>query len=145
MQDYISCPLTEHRRRCRGIHLDVHLVLRADLVSSSPLVQLELHLLKLSTQLVDLFLLLLISALPLLGRKLLIHGHRVLDGLGSPAKVQRRFGLGLIVRGRGAADDDGGAGIASQRLLQDARQLRVSVRNVRLVAVGECRDHVAKG
>ena len=40
------------------------------------------------------------------------------------------LGLGLVVDGRRAADDDGGATVPAQRVLQDAGHLAVSVRNM---------------
>lgn len=43
---------------------------------------------------------------------------------------ERGLGLGLVVDGRRAADDDGGATVSPQRVLQDASHLAVSVRHV---------------
>lgn len=43
---------------------------------------------------------------------------------------ERGLGLGLVVDGRRAADDDGGATVSPQRVLQDPSHLTVSVRHV---------------
>lgn len=50
-------------------------------------------------------------------------------------EVQRAFSFALVEWGGRAADDDGGPRVSSERLLEDTRELRVSVGDVRLVAV----------
>lgn len=42
------------------------------------------------------------------------------------------FGLGFVVVGRRAADDDGRPAVPTQRVLKDSSHLAVSIRDVRL-------------
>ena len=66
----------------------------------------------------------------------LSHGHLfvdtrlVLDLLGSVAESQSGNGLVAVPRAHRAADDEGGAGVSSKRVLQQARQFRVAIWNV---------------
>lgn len=46
------------------------------------------------------------------------------------SKHQSRLGLGVVVAGRRAADEHGGAAVPAQGVLQDARHLAVTVRDV---------------
>ena len=70
-------------------------------------------------QLITLFFLLLVAFLPFFGREFLVDGHDVLDGLGPLPEVQSALRLVLVERGRGAANDDGGLGIPTKRLLEN--------------------------
>ena len=70
-------------------------------------------------QLLTLFFLLLVTFLPLFGRQFLVDCHDVLDGLGAFPEVQRTLRLVLVERGRGTANDDGGLGIPTKRLLEN--------------------------
>ena len=55
---------------------------------------------------------------------------------GSPVpKHQGGLGLRLVERGGGAADDEGGASVASKTLLENTCQLAVTVRNVGFLCV----------
>ena len=63
---------------------------------------------------------------------------------GSPVpKHQGGLGLSLVEGGGGAADDKGGASVASKTLLENTRQLAVTVRNVGFLCV--CVEGVGGG
>eukprot|EP00962_Isochrysis_galbana_P042580 scaffold15978_cov103-Isochrysis_galbana.AAC.3 len=66
--------------------------------------------------------------LQLIGREQGVDHRCVGDGLGARRKVQRRLGLGRVVGRGGARHQKQRLGVTSQRLLQDASQLRITVR-----------------
>ena len=70
-------------------------------------------------KILTLFFLLLVAFLPFFGRQFLVDSHDVLDGLGALPEVQRALRLVLVERGRGTANDDGGLGITTKRLLEN--------------------------
>lgn len=57
---------------------------------------------------------------------------------------ERGLGLGVVVAGRRAADEHGGATVAAQRVLQDPRHFAVAIRNVRFLQDDEEEDEVKK-
>ena len=59
------------------------------------------------------------SLLPLLSREFLVDSGHILDGLGSLSKLQSRLGLVFIVRRGGAANDDSGLRVTSERFLRN--------------------------
>lgn len=68
--------------------------------------------------------------LQLVGREQGVDHRCVGDGLGARGEVQRRLGLGRVVGRGGAGHQQQRLGVTSQRLLQDASQLRITVRHL---------------
>ena len=58
---------------------------------------------------------------------------------------ERAEGFVVVVVGRRQAGDHQGLGVAAQRVLEHARQLRVSVGYMLRFAINQCRNDVAKG
>ena len=125
------------------LEIEAHLLVGLHGLAAAPLVELELSARELSLDARHAVLLLLVAALPLLGGELLVDAYDVLDRLGALTEVERRLGLGLVEARWRAADDDGGARIAAERLLQDARELGVAIGHVGL-GIGQRGDHVAQ-
>ena len=72
----------------------------------------------------------LIPPPPLLSSQLHVHGYFVLDGLCSVTKLQSGLGLCCVVGAGRTADDERGASIAPQTLLEHSGQLAVSIGDV---------------
>jgi len=146
-----SRPSSSHQVSLRTRHgqlrlqiIDPQLLVRTHRLALSPLVQLSLGLGQRALHSAHPVLLLLVLSLPLLRGQLLVDNDHVRDSLSPLAELQRRLGLGLVVAGRRAADDDCGAGVSSERLLEDAGELGVAIGHVGL-GVGQCRDNVGQG
>ena len=100
----------------------MYLLIGVDGLAATPLLELGLGARELRLETRNSITLLLPASLPLLGGKLLVDDDHVLDRLGVLAEEERRLGLGLVEARRRAAYDYGGARVAAQRLLQDARE-----------------------
>mmetsp|Transcript_50776 Transcript_50776/g.95196 ORF Transcript_50776/g.95196 Transcript_50776/m.95196 type:complete len:230 (+) Transcript_50776:723-1412(+) len=88
---------------------------------------------------------LLEQQLQLLSRSLMVHLDNVLDLLGSLSETQGAQSFLLVEVGWRARDDQGSFGIASERFLQHAGELRVAIWHVCILLVSECIDDVAQG
>ena len=75
----------------------------------------------------------------------LIHLGCVFDGFCARGKLEGRKGLLGMHDSIGHSADNRGAGVAAERTLEHARQLAVAVRDMRLLALRQLRDHVAEG
>ena len=84
--------------------------------------------------------------LELLGTTLCIALDGILDAFGPVAESQRRESFPIVVARHGAGDDEASGGVAAERLLQNSRQLRVTIgdEHVLLGALGESVDDVAE-
>ena len=85
-----------------------------------------------------------VGALELIGGEDCVDDRGVAHTLGARGEAQRGEGLGGVVRRGRARHQHHRFRVAAERLLQDARELRVAVRDVRL-AVGEGGDDEAEG
>mmetsp|Transcript_8478 Transcript_8478/g.12962 ORF Transcript_8478/g.12962 Transcript_8478/m.12962 type:complete len:292 (-) Transcript_8478:213-1088(-) len=68
----------------------------------------------------------------------------VLNILGSARVPQRRDSLLAVVVGRSAVSNHDGLRVSSEGVLQDTRQLRVTIRNVRALRIDQRTNHVAQ-